>query len=118
MYSELWRVKKPDGFGFTPYRQSYTTYVTFNLQPKHFAMLTHNGQNGGWLVDLLPGKPEVDYTIVRWVGRYRRLTFDGSVITRTHRDVVGRNGTGQSSVLKFGDFSPEEEISIGDRGRL
>lgn len=90
---------------------SFPGYAHWPIYPLAKTALKDHAENGGWLVDLTIST-RIDFR--PWLksdGPYRRVTFDGSVITRQHRPASASSdpqyGNAHTPFLLYSD--PNEE---------
>jgi prepilin-type N-terminal cleavage/methylation domain-containing protein len=107
------RYAGPEQAGAAPYKSSFIGLGEFGLAPSAFRDYVLTGPNAGWLIDVTESiKTEIP-TPTQWEGNYRRLTMEGSVITRQHKDYQcyndGERKPCRMSVLLFVDPNPHFE---------
>jgi prepilin-type N-terminal cleavage/methylation domain-containing protein len=93
-----------------PYKNSFVGLGEYGLTNKVMDEYVMTGPGAGWLVDATASEKTVWPTPTQWKGTYRRLTMEGSVITRKHQDaecfVDGEAKPCRLSVQLFVDPNP------------
>lgn len=111
LLAEGWKRFNPSIEVGLPYKCSYIGWREYRVSVKERERWILPGVASGWLVDLTPTDPGYDPVLSDRKGRFRRLTFEGSVINRPIQ-MLDCSDHGQSApcfmaVTMFVDPDPE-----------
>jgi prepilin-type N-terminal cleavage/methylation domain-containing protein len=92
------------------YKNTFIALGDFGLDHQALREDIMSGPAAGWLIDVIESERNEFPTPTQWNGTYRRLTLEGSVVTRRHEDFQCYNGGVQMpcrmSTLLYVDPSP------------
>jgi prepilin-type N-terminal cleavage/methylation domain-containing protein len=95
----------------TNYKSSFVGLAEFGISKKGLDELVQTGPSGGWLIDATLSERSEFPSPSQWKGTYRRLTLDGAVIVKPHRDFtcdkLGTLAPCRMPILMFVDPGPQ-----------